>query len=155
LSLTAKDIAQAIAGPDGNLQPVIERVRHWTREGLLVPLGDRNPGTGRKRSYDEDAIVSARIFNILADFGIGIPTMRRTVQHGTYVAKSIADKKARGLVCFLCIYKRANFVLPAKLVREQTDPGIQVMFTTIREDDSPRMHKAEAVLIINLTKLLS
>jgi DNA-binding transcriptional MerR regulator len=155
LAITAKDIAQAIAGPDGDLKPAIERIHHWTNEGLLVPLGEKNPGTGRKRLYDEDAIIAARIFNVLAEYGVSLATMHRVAEHGVYMGKRIEADKAEGRECFLVIYKRANIPLRAKLVRQQKDPGITVLFTKVPSGSSPGMHGSEAALCINLTKLLS
>ena len=31
-----------------------ERIRHWTREGLLLPVNQHHAGTGRHRRYSPD-----------------------------------------------------------------------------------------------------
>ena len=154
--LTARDIAEKIAGPDGELRPAMERVRHWTNEGLLVPLGERNPGTGRKRFYSDDAIVSAQILNILADFGIGLNVMRTALILGEDAAKDIAAKKPPRTVHFLCIYKGGRFGQnPAAVLHQQPDVEIRVGEHIIPWRDHPPMHGAEAALIIDLTRMLS
>jgi len=53
-------------------QLVFDRVRHWTREGLLSPAGEKNPGTGRARLYDESAVRKARVLNSLTECGVTI-----------------------------------------------------------------------------------
>jgi DNA-binding transcriptional MerR regulator len=53
-------------------RPMFERVRHWTREGLLSPAGEKNPGTGRARLYDESAFRKARVLNSLTECGLTV-----------------------------------------------------------------------------------
>jgi hypothetical protein len=70
--LSARDIAKAISGSEEGQSLVFERVRHWTREGLLPLTGDKHPGTGRKRLFGNDALAIARVLNELAEHGIGV-----------------------------------------------------------------------------------
>ena len=56
-------------------RPMFERVRHWTREGLLSPAGDKNPGTGRARLYDESAVRKARVLNSLTECGVTVRSL--------------------------------------------------------------------------------
>jgi MerR HTH family regulatory protein len=58
-------------------QLLFDRVRHWTREGLLTPVGDKNPGTGRSRFYDESAVSKARVLNSLTEFGMTVRILHR------------------------------------------------------------------------------
>ena len=51
---------------------MFERMRHWTREGLLSPAGEKNPGTGRSRLYDESAFRKARVLNSLTECGVTV-----------------------------------------------------------------------------------
>lgn len=81
MPFSAKEIATRIAPTEDAVQSAFERIRHWTREGLLSPEGEENPGTGRKRLYGENEIKKARLFNALADFGIGLRTMKGIGQH--------------------------------------------------------------------------
>jgi DNA-binding transcriptional MerR regulator len=57
-------------------RPMFERVRHWTREGLLSPVGEKNPGTGRARLYDESAFRKARVLNSLTESGVTVRNLR-------------------------------------------------------------------------------
>jgi DNA-binding transcriptional MerR regulator len=47
-----------------------ERIRHWTREGLLLPLDRHHAGTGRHRRYSADASYEAATLNAFAEAGI-------------------------------------------------------------------------------------
>jgi hypothetical protein len=72
-SFTVGEIAALLViGPDpggAKAASITARIRHWTRERLLVPVGVRNPGTGRHRHYDEWSVVDAALLNALADDG--------------------------------------------------------------------------------------
>ena len=73
-SITVGDIARRIREPGEELSAVIDRLRNWTKEGLIKPVGDRSPGTGRKRLYPERAIIDAAILSRLARYyGIWAP----------------------------------------------------------------------------------
>lgn len=69
LGLTVGEIAERIRGETGDdLTTVIERLRNWTKEGLLKPIGKKKPGIGRKRRYSERAFVDAAILSRLARY---------------------------------------------------------------------------------------
>jgi hypothetical protein len=64
--LTAGDIADRIRERDDeDLRAIGERLRHWTKEGLLKPIGKQNPGTGNRLRYPERALVDAAILSRL------------------------------------------------------------------------------------------
>jgi hypothetical protein len=56
---TVSDIAQRIKRPEEELAKAVARVRGWTKEGLLHPIGNVNTGTGNARRYSMDAVVDA------------------------------------------------------------------------------------------------
>jgi hypothetical protein len=76
---TAGELAEIVRGPDdpdtvavlgapADRSTINERIRHWTRLGLLSPLGpERYPGTGVHRRYGAEVAVDAAILNALAD----------------------------------------------------------------------------------------
>src|SRR5262245_61201640 len=63
--LTAGEIAERIQEPGEDLRSISERLRHWTREGLLRPIGTQNPGTGRHHKYPQRVLVDAAILSRL------------------------------------------------------------------------------------------
>jgi DNA-binding transcriptional MerR regulator len=72
--ITARLNAEAEA-----VQPLFERIRHWTREGLLTPAGEKNPGTGRSRRYGDDAVRKARVLNSLTELGFTVRHLRAVI----------------------------------------------------------------------------
>jgi hypothetical protein len=65
--LTVRELAERIATKGDNLATITERIRHWTDEDMLTVIGDRNPGTGKKRLYDQKALVEALILTIISE----------------------------------------------------------------------------------------
>jgi MerR HTH family regulatory protein len=82
-AITVQDVARRIARKGEDQQVVIERIRHWTRERLLGPstwprlseLG-LHPGTGRYRSYDDEAVYRAAVLNALVTEGATVRHLR-------------------------------------------------------------------------------
>jgi hypothetical protein len=70
-TLTASDIARRIQAPGEELKVAVDRVRNWTKEGIIKPIGDAHPGTGRKKKYSEEAARRAGILQVLSDFTHG------------------------------------------------------------------------------------
>jgi hypothetical protein len=164
MPLTGKEIAERIAASDADIASSVERVRHWTREGLLELVGDRNPGTGRKRLYDEQALTTARILNALASFGVGIGLTGKDYFHTAFAlakdaAKTIEQRKQEGFVCFLSINKGKELgANPVVFSNERPDLEIKIVGSeeVFRLRDHPPMHPlADSAIIINLTKLLT
>jgi hypothetical protein len=55
---------------------IISRLRHWVREGLIVPVGEHHPGSGRRRYFEDTALGIALALNDLADFNLPIGVLR-------------------------------------------------------------------------------
>jgi hypothetical protein len=66
-TLTAQDIARRIRRPNEELTAAVDRLRNWTKEGLIKPVGDLHPGTGRKKRYAAGAVTKAVVLQILSD----------------------------------------------------------------------------------------
>jgi hypothetical protein len=65
--LTISEIAERIRKPDEELGAVIDRLKNWVKEGLLEPVGEKNPGTGRHRRFPENALIDAAILHVMTD----------------------------------------------------------------------------------------
>jgi hypothetical protein len=76
MALTVSQIAELIKRPDADKAAVIERLRSWTADRLIEPVGDPNPGTGRRRLYDDATVYDAAILNTLADLGLPVGGQR-------------------------------------------------------------------------------
>jgi hypothetical protein len=66
-TVTVRDIAERIQGTNENLTNVIDRLRNWTKEGLLAPEGEKHPGTGRTRRYPQAAVAQALLLTVLTE----------------------------------------------------------------------------------------
>lgn len=81
MTLTLTQLAKQLAGtgdPD-RVKTVIRRVDHWHGVGLFklvrVDLGPERIGRGRVRRYPENATSWCRLWNSLADQGLGAPEL--------------------------------------------------------------------------------
>jgi len=75
MDYTVGELAEKVRRPGEDMPALLARLRNWTKEGLLLPKGDRNPGAGRSRLYPESAIADARALSLFADV-IGIPAVK-------------------------------------------------------------------------------
>ena len=117
----------------------MERICHWTREGLIKPLGEKNPGTGRHRRYDENTLAEVAVLNALAGLGMQIASLRSVLPVATELIEKWRKKyKDHGDLIFLEI---AN-LNGAPIVRECF--AKQLLQT----------EHAEASLLINITSIL-
>jgi len=84
------EIAKRLAASVDEEQLIFERVRHWTREGLVSPAGNSHPGIGRKRLYDESSLPKARMLNSLTKCGVTIKTLSFVSQ---FIDNGILDRE--------------------------------------------------------------
>jgi len=80
MPLTVSEIAQRLIDAPEHQAVLVERIRHWTREGLIKPIGEKNPGTGRHRKYEHTVLVDVAVLNALAGLGIQVGMQLRLVQ---------------------------------------------------------------------------
>jgi DNA-binding transcriptional MerR regulator len=73
------DLAERLSPIAPNQPATIERLRHWTREGFIVPADQHHAGTGKHRRYADDALYDAAILNAFADLGITIVAWKDTL----------------------------------------------------------------------------
>ena len=79
--LTARDIAKHIQRPGKSLTAAVDRLRTWTKMGIIKPSGDRHPGTGRKKRYSKPALLQAVLLQTLTDsFGSSAVSLRSLVE---------------------------------------------------------------------------
>jgi hypothetical protein len=114
-SLTVRDIAKRIRRDDEDLEVVVNRLRNWTKEGLLQFLGDKHPGTGKTRFYPEYAVIDALVLSALT--ATGIPAVRAGSAAGPYMSvlnygrlghEHFPEKEAAGEEIFLMIGAEAS-----------------------------------------------
>jgi hypothetical protein len=105
-----REIASRIRRDDEDLDAVINRLRNWTKEGLLAFLGNKHPGTGKSRSYPEYAVIDALVLTALT--ATGIPAVRAgnatpyttVLSHGRLAYQEFAKREAAGETIFLVVF---------------------------------------------------
>jgi DNA-binding transcriptional MerR regulator len=73
-TLTVGEIAARLAPIAPDIEATVQRIRHWTREGLMAPT-HLHEGTGRHRTYPETAIYDASLLHLLTQAGFTISAM--------------------------------------------------------------------------------
>ena len=139
-TLTVRDLANRIHRRDEDPASVIERIRHWTREGFLIPTGEKNPGTGRHRTYAETAIEDALILNALADLGA---TRKFIIPRGTVMRLALKehyDAARNGS-------DKVYLILPRFETSRPKPPYC------LRGNDQLKYLDTESTVVLNLTKL--
>ena len=65
--LTAGDIAKHIQRHGEPLMAAVDRLRNWTKSGIIKPNGPIHPGTGRKKRYSSVELAQAILLQTLVD----------------------------------------------------------------------------------------
>ena len=78
-TLSVGEIAKKLQTVAPDISATIERIRHWTRENILLPVDQHHAGTGKHRRYSNDTVLDAAILTVVANLGLPI------VSHGYLV----------------------------------------------------------------------
>ena len=101
-TFTVSELAARIRRPDEKPELVADRIRNWTKDGLLEPSGEKNPGTGRSRLYPEKALIEAAVLLELMDC-LGIQPIKARYYAGWFKAAKLIlerDTKQRKYLVF-------------------------------------------------------
>jgi hypothetical protein len=135
------------AGKRGDAREIfIQRVRHWTRERLLRPVGETNPGTGKHRVYKEIATKEALILEAMTIRGMPIATQRFIIG----VIRQELGQRAREK-------SDADFWLVIDTWGDHSHPYFwPPLLSPSQKDDDPKINKlADSTLAFNLTRLFA
>jgi DNA-binding transcriptional MerR regulator len=74
IGLTIRGLAERLTPIAPDTDATVQQIRHWTREGLLLPIQDTlHSGPGVHRVYNDDAAVyEAAILSVVANAGLPI-----------------------------------------------------------------------------------
>jgi len=123
-----------------------ERIRHWTREGLLVPVDQHHAGTGRHRRYSLDAAYEAAILNALASAGLHLVS-RPYIQAALSQARAALQKwqEARSAGRKLPLF---FLVISHDMTRIGGEPTASIHEGIVKHDPT-----AEIMIVVNLSQL--
>jgi DNA-binding transcriptional MerR regulator len=107
MPLTVSEIAHRLAKPEER-NTLRERIRHWTREGLVKPIGERNPGTGRHRLYEESVLVDVAILNALAGLGVQVRDLHAVLGRAQEKVQWLAKEPQDAIIYLVISYYGGN-----------------------------------------------
>jgi DNA-binding transcriptional MerR regulator len=124
-----------------------ERIRHWTREGLLLPIDQHHAGTGRHRRYSPDTSYDAAVLNALANAGLQLVS-RPYIQAALSQARAALQKwrHARSAGHKLPLF----FLLISHHMTRNGEPTASIHEEIVKHDPA-----AEIMIVVNLTLLFS
>ena len=152
-TLTVRDIAERIRRPHEDVTTVIDRIRGWTDVGLLEARGQKHPGTGARRAYDEMAIIDALLLTGLLDAGFGALRAAELYRPRDNAILGLARQAARNMqsdphqVRFLVIFGRRP---PEKL----SSASAYLWEEATGDPKKLIVQDAEWSVVLNLTVLL-
>jgi DNA-binding transcriptional MerR regulator len=141
MALTVSEIAERIAKGGAAKRALIRRLRHWTKEGLLKPIGKRHPGTGSHREYYDWALEDAVLLNAMADLGLQVDIMRTALAVASQIRSDWGKAKTK----------------------EEGPPFLQIdLASPLQREVVPRLHFGnfigfgfETAIVFDLTRLLA
>ena len=82
MELTVREIAERIlpVSPDGDMEALVRKLRHWTLSGVLRPVGSLHTGAGRHRKYEETEIYFAGLAVELTRWRIPVGISDRIIE---------------------------------------------------------------------------
>jgi DNA-binding transcriptional MerR regulator len=93
-TLTISGLAAALAPLAPDTAATVQMLRHWTREGMLLPVAHSHGGPGKHREYDSStAVYDAAILFIFNDLGLPISGSRPLVEALDQVRSEVAKRR--------------------------------------------------------------
>jgi DNA-binding transcriptional MerR regulator len=146
-TLTVGQIAEELGtvAPDA-AAAMSERIRHWTREGLLLPVNQHHAGTGRHRRYSPDTSYEAAVLNALANAGLQLVS-RPYIQAALSQARAALQKwrQARSAGHKLPLL---FLVISHEMTRINGEPTASIHEGIVKHDPA-----AEIMIVVNLSQL--
>jgi hypothetical protein len=134
-TLTAGEIAKYIRQPNEPLGAAIARFRNWEKTGLIKASGKRHPGTGRKKQYSTDALISAVFLQTLTS-ALGAPAVA-VAPYLPKLAQALRDMD----------WREGTKVPPMKIAVIGKRPGSPELKVDIVEPEQIKKH----ILVSNFT----
>jgi len=145
-TLTVGQIVEQLGPVAPDAAAMSERIRHWTREGLLLPVDQHHAGTGRHRRYGSDAVYEAAILNALATAGLHLVS-RPYIQAALSQARAALQKwqQARNAGHKLPLF---FLVILHDITRISGEPTASIHEGMVKQSPT-----AEIAIILNLSQL--
>jgi DNA-binding transcriptional MerR regulator len=147
-TITVGQIVKELESFAPNAAAMNERVRHWTKIGLLQPTRQRHSGTGRYRRYNPDVTFEAAVLSALASVGLELVSKRYVHVALSRVREALQKwLQARDLGQDLPVF----FLVISHDVRSASaEPTVSIFESAIKPDP-----EAEMMIVIDLSRLFS
>lgn len=90
-TLTVGEIAERLRPIAPDIAATVQRIRHWTREQMLVPIDRHHEGTGKHRRYAEGAVYDAAILQVVTSAGLHVATERYLIDALTHASLQLSS----------------------------------------------------------------
>jgi hypothetical protein len=146
-TLTVGQIVEQLgpAAPDA-AAAMTERIRHWTREGLLLPVDQHHAGTGRHRRYSPDTSYEAAVLKALASAGLHLvsrPYIQAALSHARAVLQKWRQARNAGHKLPLLF-----LVISHDMTRIGGEPTVSIHEGIVKHDPT-----VEIMIVVNLSQL--
>jgi len=126
---------------DGNAATLSERIKLWTRSGLIAPIDAKFPGTGRHRRYEWPAIIDCAVLNALTDARVEVLARNDThlaLSHARLAFEKWEENRGRQFYIALISFRGKPF-------------SGQTCYPC--EDEVEIKPSAESTIVINLSQI--
>jgi hypothetical protein len=147
-TLTVGQIVRQLEPLASDAATMSERIRHWTRLGLLLPVTQHHAGTGKHRGYHDSSGFVVTVLNTLADAGLQVAS-RPYIQVAMVKTRQALQKWQQA--------RNAGRKLPLLflvIVHEKTHKGSEPS-VWLREGNPNNHPTGELAIVINLSELFS
>jgi DNA-binding transcriptional MerR regulator len=146
-TLTVGQIVEQLgpASPDA-AAAMRERIRHWTREGLLSPVDQHHAGTGRHRRYSPDTMYETAVLDALASAGLHLvsrPYIKAALRQTRAVLQKWRKARASGQEAPLFF-----LIISHEKTRIGGEPTMSIQEGIVKQDRT-----AEIMIVVNLSQL--
>lgn len=127
-TLTVGEIAERLSPIAPDTAATIQRIRHWTREQMLIPIDQHHEGTGKHRRYAENTVYDAAILHAVTSAGLHVATQRYLIDaltlasHQLPLWKEESARRGRPPTLFLTIAKTEDARTEIKISSADNGP---------------------------------
>jgi DNA-binding transcriptional MerR regulator len=137
-TLTVGGIAEQLRALAPDEEASIERIRHWTREGLIGPVKKPNAGAGKHREYDVLSVLDAAILTVIADAGLHIASHKYLLDGLALIRRALQKRKPE---------KSRDLYLEIAYVKD-SDPIFAIHESSVKPNPNARLS-----ILLNLTEI--
>jgi hypothetical protein len=166
------EIAEKVRRPGEDPEAVMSKLLNWVKMDLILPLGDKHVGKGKRRFYGEHSVVDALVLNALTYWGIPatqVATMLCTVKGETKERpllrlardhfKTFEEQERAGVWLWLSVHRDQTRDMPPTAILHRT-ANVYIPSESRKVADLVRTfehvqipHWSQSSIVLSLTEL--